>query len=146
METSLKWPCEHDLIKNKGVYIGDILYWLIVGDQIIFFDVENKHYSLISILDATIDSSVVCGTCIGEYEGKLHHVKISIIGLRVWCYDSVCGWIPKYDKGFDHSKSNYLKLFPRNLKIKVENSSSFMDAIGFKDENLLIKAFAQLLI
>ncbi|CAI8615871.1 unnamed protein product [Vicia faba] len=147
--------CNHDLIKNKGVYIGGVLHWLTEGDKIITFNVEKELCLLISVPVPASQFRSVPEACIGEHEGKLHYVQVSENGLHVWYLDSLedyfdFKWILKHFKTLEDFEQEHPRRF-LNLKKRVServimDTNPWMSPLGFQDGKSLIKVSSELYI
>ncbi|CAK8564564.1 unnamed protein product [Lathyrus sativus] len=147
--------CNHDLIKNKGLYIGGVLHWLTEGDKIITFNVEKELCLLISVPVPASEFRSVPEACIGEHEGKLHYVQISEKGLHVWYLDTLedyfeFNWILKHFKSLEDFEQEHPRRFV-NLKKRVlarviEDTNPWMSPLGFQDGKSLIKVSSELYI
>ncbi|CAL5199644.1 unnamed protein product [Lathyrus oleraceus] len=147
--------CNHDLIKNKGVYIGGVVHWLTEGDKIITFNVEKELCLLISVPVPASEFRSVPEACIGEHEGKLHYVQVSEKGLHVWYLDSLedyfeFNWILKHFKSLeDFEQENprrFVNLEKRVLARVIEDTNPWMSPLGFQDGKSLIKVASELYI
>ncbi|KAK3026907.1 hypothetical protein RJ639_041091 [Escallonia herrerae] len=76
--------CNSNLLKNGGIFIEGMMYWLTDGDQIAMFDLGKELSWLIMTPFPTTQFDVIPEMCIGESEGRLHYVLISEAGLQLW--------------------------------------------------------------
>lgn len=76
--------CKHNMLKNKGIFAGGLLYWLTDGNQIIMFDPQQELSFLIAMPLPETDLCTLPEICIGESKGKLHYVLLSDDGLQLW--------------------------------------------------------------
>ncbi|CAL5362729.1 hypothetical protein CsSME_00054205 [Camellia sinensis var. sinensis] len=140
--------CNHNLYKNKAIFIGGIFYWLTDGDQILMFDIENELSWLVTIPVPLVQFDSITEMCIGESEGKLHYVLISEDGLQVWVLDDYFDftWSLKYSIALDEMERENLE-FLCNVKQRVASRltidmTPWMDPLAFKDGLLFIRVGA----
>lgn len=145
--------CNHNLFKNKGIFVGGILHWLTDGDQILSFNVENELSWLISTPFPTIHFiNGIPDMCIGESGGRLHYIMISEYGIHVWVledyYDS--NWsllhsatLEELDEENKHLLYNTREKVTQRMAI---DAIPWMDALVFKDGLLLLRVSTRIIL
>ncbi|KAF5730388.1 F-box protein [Tripterygium wilfordii] len=136
--------CNCSLFKNNGVFIGDVLHWLTDGDEILTYNVESELSWLIPVAVPASEFTSVPEGCIGESEGRLHHVMVSDAGLHVWVLDDYFEfkWSLKHSKTIEAMEEEHPKYFC-NLRERVTqrltvDASPWVDPLAFKDGVLLM--------
>ncbi|KAJ6340511.1 hypothetical protein OIU77_008302 [Salix suchowensis] len=107
----------------EAFLVEGILHWLIDGDQILTFSVENELALLISTPLPVGEFNSTPQACIGESEGQLYYVLISEEGLHVWVLEDY----------FDSTWSLRVMHWPRI------DDRPWMDPLAFKDGVLVVR-------
>ncbi|XP_059592534.1 F-box protein At5g49610 isoform X2 [Vitis vinifera] len=144
--------CNHNLFKNKGIFVGGILHWLTDGDQVLSFNIENELSWLISAPFPTIHLTAIPEMCIGESRGRLHYIMISEDGLQVWALEDY------YDSNWSLVHSTTLEVMEEensqllyNTRDRVAqrisiDSIPWMDPLAFKDGLLLMRVSTKIIL
>ncbi|KAH7848408.1 hypothetical protein Vadar_002412 [Vaccinium darrowii] len=140
--------CNHNLFKNKGIFIGGALYWLTDGDQILMFDVQNELSWLISVPFPLGAFDIMPEVCIGESEGKLHYVLICERGVHLWVLEDYLDlkWACKYSITHDEMErenSEFLYNVQEKMASRI-NTIPWMDPLAFKDGLLFLRVAAKI--
>ncbi|XP_059624862.1 F-box protein At5g49610-like [Cornus florida] len=130
--------CNHNLLKNKGICIGKVLYWPTDGDKVLMFDVEKELSWLLTVpVPHTLPE-----ICIGESERQLHYVLISEDGLQVWVLEDYLEskWEIKYFIALDKMEEENPE-FLCNTQQRVANRGDipWMDPLAYKDGLLFMR-------
>lgn len=138
--------CNQKLAKNKGMLVGGKLYWLTEGSEILMFDPENELSWLIMPPIPVEGFDNMPEMCIGELEGKLHCVIISVEGVQLWIIDDefASQWSLNVSLSLEElEKANADVLY--NVKNKVaghvsKETDPWLDPLAFKDGMMLVRA------
>ncbi|KAF7130608.1 hypothetical protein RHSIM_Rhsim10G0188800 [Rhododendron simsii] len=135
--------CNHNLYKNKGIFIGGALYWLTDGDQILMFDVQNELCWLVSVPFPLGAFDSMPGVCIGESEGKLHCVLITELGIHVWALEDYLdlNWACRYSitlEEMEAENSEFLCNVQQRMASGID-TAPWMDPLAFKDGLLFMR-------
>ncbi|CAK9185568.1 unnamed protein product [Ilex paraguariensis] len=142
--------CNHNLFKNKGIFIGGVLYWLTDGDQILMFDLENELALLIMVPLPSTQFKTIPEMCIGESEGRLHYVLISEDGLQLWVLEDhfASQWEFRYSislEKLEEENSQYFYHLPERVASRVTiDRAPWMNPLAFKDGMLFMRVSADI--
>ncbi|KAL4322777.1 hypothetical protein HN51_067935 [Arachis hypogaea] len=117
------------LLKNKGIYLRGVLYWLGKCKRILVFDVRTE-LALWILRPRAAKDTCSSSSCIGESNGTLHYVSLTkTLGLRVWSLQHYFGeWTLEYKMSFEDFKEQCESTFPNFLVDK-----SAVTPLAFKD-------------
>ncbi|KAI3831285.1 hypothetical protein MKX03_034071 [Papaver bracteatum] len=135
--------CKYSLVKNLGIYVSGILYWLTDGDVILAFDLENEKSQLINIPVGRHPFKEGPEGCIGEFNGQLYYVTIKNTGMQVWILENYYAseWVLESCISLDTMEQDNPKII-FNAEERMENpcdQNPYMDPLAFQDGLLLMK-------
>ncbi|KAL9690887.1 hypothetical protein QQ045_011299 [Rhodiola kirilowii] len=130
--------CMNESLINSGVCINGILYWLTSGDRVLTFNVENELSWLVAAPFPTSELETVLEICIGESEGQLNYVLLSVYGLQVWALEDIYEpkWIIKSSTTLEELENE------NNVLVAEWVKHSFIDwvvLLAFRDGVVLVR-------
>ncbi|KAI3904340.1 hypothetical protein MKX01_003743 [Papaver californicum] len=135
--------CKYSLVKNLGIYVSGILYWLTDGDVILAFDSENEKFHLINMPVLRNPFKEAPKGCIGEFNRQLYYITIKNTGMQVWIlennYASV--WLLESCISQDIMEQSNPDII-YNAAERMEypcDQNPYMDPLAFQDGLLLMK-------
>ncbi|KAL9674973.1 hypothetical protein QQ045_003172 [Rhodiola kirilowii] len=138
---------KNESLINSGVCVNGILYWLTSGDRVLTFNVENELSWLVGAPFPTSDLETVTEICIGESEGQLHYVLLSVYGLQVWALEEIYEpkWIIKFSTTLEELENENNDLFYKVAERVSQRSLSWISLLAFRDGVLLMRVGIQVL-
>lgn len=138
--------CKHKLIKNKGIFVDERLYWLTDGYQILMFHPQIELSWLITApLPATYFRSIP-EMCIGESKGRLCYVIISEDGLQLWVLEDYFAsqWALNTCitlKELERENSSVLSNIYKKMASSINRGTlpHWIDPLAFKDGMLFVR-------
>ncbi|KAI3941642.1 hypothetical protein MKX01_018232 [Papaver californicum] len=135
--------CKYSPVKNLGIYVSGILYWLTDGNLILAFDLENEKSHLINLPVLRNPFKEAPEGCIGEFNGQLHYITIKNTGMQVWILENYYAseWVLESCISLDIMEQNNPTII-HNAAERMEypcDQNPYMDPLAFQDGLLLMK-------
>lgn len=114
--------CTKKLFKNKGIFVAGYLYWLTNGDQILMFSPKEELSLLIAVPVPRAEYRSIPQMCLGEYEGKLCYVVVSVDGFVLWVLEDMfnSAWKLEHSVALDLLEVKHPS-FPGNTSSRIQN-------------------------
>ncbi|CAL1397764.1 unnamed protein product [Linum trigynum] len=137
-------PGWYEVYDTKCVSVKGVVYWLTDGDKILLFDVEKEmSYSVSTPIPASEFDTEPVVACVGEADGKLQYVMVSMEGLLVWGLEDLYEgkWSLEYTKSLADMEKEHAE-FSLNLQQVLrmqELKERWVDPLAFRDGILMLR-------
>lgn len=128
------------------VVASGVLYWMTRGSGVIAFDVKTEQPSFIYFPVRMMQHiKDFHGECIGESEGRLHYILISMECLHVWFLDSNRKWAHNHSVRLSAMEKRYPHFLFKKAKDVADlvlggaAMNSWIEPLAYKDGILLLK-------